>query len=275
MVLPTGFALPPLPYLVGLAVGVGVVWGGLYRQRPPVTGAVVLACAPWMVAGAVGYALYQLEAVPDPLAPLFGSPAVYVTAAIAAGAVWLATAVDDWPAEGFSLRSTPGALGVTGSLAAGAALGYALQVGLEAGGLDLFWPVLVVVWSAIVAGLAWALLRTVRPEAAATGWVGVLVLFAHTLDGISTAVGADVYGYGEQSPLSRAVLDLAAALPTADVLGSGWLFVLVKVALAGLVLVVLVDAVRERPSEGNLLLAGVTAVGLGPGAHNVVLFAVG
>lgn len=275
MVLPTGFALPPLPYLVALAVGVGVVWGGLYRRRPPVTDAVVLASAPWMVAGAVGYALYQLEAVPDPLAPLFGSPAVYVTAAIAAGAVWLATAVDDWPAEGFSLRSTPGALGVTGALAAGAALGYALQVGLAAGELELFWPVLVVVWSAIVAGLAWALLRAVRPGVAATGWVGVLVMFAHTLDGISTAVGADVYGYGEQSPLSRAVLDLAASLPTADVLGSGWLFVLVKVALAGLVLVVLVDAVRERPSEGNLLLAGVTAVGLGPGAHNVVLFAVG
>lgn len=275
MVLPTGFALPPLPYLVGLAVATGLVWGGLYRQRPPVTGDVVLASAPWMVVGAVGYALFQLEAVPEPLAPLFGSPAVYVTAAIAAGAVWLATAIDDWPARGFSIRSTPGALAVTGALTAGAALGYALQVGMDTGGLDLFWPVVVVVWSAVVAGLAWALLRSVRPAVGATGWVGVLVLFAHTLDGVSTAVGADVYNYGEQSPVSRAVLEFAASLPTADAIGSGWLFVLVKLALAAVVLVVLIDAVRERPSEGNLLLAGVTAVGLGPGAHNVVLFAVG
>lgn len=275
MVLPTGFALPPLPYLVGLAVAAGLVWGGLFRQRPTVTGDVVLASAPWMVVGAVGYALFQLEAVPEPLAPLFGSPAVYVTAAIAAGAVWLATAIDDWPARGFSIRSTPGALAVTGALTAGAALGYALQVGMDTGGLDLFWPVVVVVWSAVVAGLAWALLRSVRPAVGATGWVGVLVLFAHTLDGVSTAVGADVYNYGEQSPVSRAVLEFAASLPTADAIGSGWLFVLVKLALAAVVLVVLIDAVRERPSEGNLLLAGVTAVGLGPGAHNVVLFAVG
>lgn len=275
MVLPTGFALPPLPYLVGLVAAGGIVGAGLYRHRPPVTAAVVLATTPWMVAGAVGYALYQLEAVPDVVAPLFGSPAVYVTAAIAAGAVWLATAVDDWPASGHSLRSTPGALGVTGCLVAGAALGYALQVGLEGGELELFWPLAVVGWSAVVTALAWWLLRTVRPEVAATGRVGVLVVFAHALDGVSTAVGADVYGYGEQSPLSRAILELAASLPTAGTLGSGWLFVLVKLALAGLVLVVLVDSVRERPSEGNLLLAGVTAVGLGPGAHNVVLFAVG
>ncbi len=274
MVLPTGFALPPLSYLVGLVGAAGAVGVGLYRHRPRVTEDVVLALTPWMVAGAVGYVLYQLDAVPSVVAPLFGSPAVYVTAAVGAGAVWLATAADDWPAAGWSLRSTPGALGVTGGLAAGSALGYALQVAVGNGGLDLFWPVAAVTWAGVVAGLTWALLRRVRPAVGVTGRAGILVVFAHALDGVSTAVGADVFGYGEQSPLSRAVLDLAASLPTAELLGSGWLFVVVKLGLAAAVLVVLVDTVRDHPSQGYLLLAGVAAVGLGPGAHNVVLFAV-
>lgn len=275
MVLPTGFALPPPPYLVGLLAGVGVVGAGLYRQKPQVTDDVVLALAPWMVAGAVGYALYQLAAVPALVRPLFGSPAVYLTAGVGAGAVWLLAATDDWAPAGWGLRSIPGALGVTGGLLAGTALGYALQVGVARGGLQFVWPVVAVVVATVAAGLTWVSLWLVRPAVGATGRAGGLVVFAHALDGISTAVGADVYGLGEQSPLSRALLDVAAALPTADLLGTGWLFVLVKLGLAAAVVVLLADGVRERPSEGYLLLAGVAAVGLGPGAHNVVLFVVG
>lgn len=275
MVLPTGFALPPPPYLVGLLAGVGVVGAGLYRQKPQVTDDVVLALAPWMVAGAVGYALYQLAAVPALVRPLFGSPAVYLTAGVGAGAVWLLAASDDWAPAGWGLRSIPGALGVTGGLLAGTALGYAIQVGVARGGLQFVWPVGAVVVATVAAGLTWVGLWLVRPAVGATGRAGGLVVFAHALDGISTAVGADVYGLGEQSPLSRALLDVAAALPTADLLGTGWLFVLVKLGLAAAVVVLLADGVRERPSEGYLLLAGVAAVGLGPGAHNVVLFVVG
>jgi uncharacterized membrane protein len=40
------------------------------------------------------------------------------------------------------------------------------------------------------------------------------------------------------------------------------------------VLVVLADYVEEDPRWGLLLVGVVTAVGLGPGAHNLVLFAI-
>ena len=63
-------------------------------------------------------------------------------------------------------------------------------------------------------------------------------------------------------------------MPTAEVLGTVWLFVLVKIALATVVVTFLAESVRERPREGYLLLALVAAVGLGPGAHNLLLFTV-
>jgi uncharacterized membrane protein len=274
MILPTGFALPPLPYLVALVVGVGAVAALLYRERPPVTDDVVLALAPWMVAGAVGYVLFQIEAVPPGVRPLFGSPAVYLSTFVFAGAVWAATAADGWESTGLGLRSTPGALAVTGGLAAGAALGYAVEVGTRDGAIAAFWPTVSVVVAVAVTALAWGVLWLVFPIVDETGKAGPLVVFAHALDGVSTAVGGDVLGFGEQTPLSRAVLEFAASLPTEPLLGSGWLFIVVKVVVASAVLYLLADGVRERPREGYVLLAGVAAVGLGPGAHNVVLFAV-
>jgi uncharacterized membrane protein len=46
------------------------------------------------------------------------------------------------------------------------------------------------------------------------------------------------------------------------------------VALATGVVLLLTDYVEEAPREGVLLLGLVAAVGLGPGAHNLVLFTV-
>uniref|UniRef100_UPI000299E622 DUF63 family protein n=1 Tax=Halococcus hamelinensis TaxID=332168 RepID=UPI000299E622 len=101
-----------------------------------------------------------------------------------------------------------------------------------------------------------------------------LCVLGHALDGVSTAVGIDVLGFGERSPFSRAIIEFAATLPTASLLGAGWLFVVVKLALAAAVLVLLASYVREEPGEGYLLLGAVAAVGLGPGAHNLLLFTI-
>jgi uncharacterized membrane protein len=103
---------------------------------------------------------------------------------------------------------------------------------------------------------------------------GALAIFAHVLDGVTTAIGIDVLQYAEKTPLSLLVLDVAGALPTATIIGVGWLFVLVKLIVAVLVVWLLGDFVREEPTEGNALLLLVTAVGLGPAVHNVILFTV-
>jgi uncharacterized membrane protein len=264
--LPSGFALPPTPYLVAVLVFAGLAGTALWSARPQVTQAAVVAFAPWMVTGGVLYALYQVEVLPSVVAPLFGSPMVYLSTFALAGLVWALGARYQFMA--------PILLGSVGVVTMGGTLVLALGLGATRGTLSLTWPAVAVVVAALLTGALWAVARRLSVSVGDTGIAGLLVLFAHALDGVSTAVGHDVLQFGEQTPLSAIVLDIGAALPTAEVIGAGWLFVLVKVALALVVVHLLGDLVREDPRSGYATLGLVAAVGLGPGAHNVVLFAV-
>lgn len=274
-VLPSDFALPGLPYLVGLLLTAGVVVAALSRRRPPVTESTVAALAPWMAAGGGMYALYQVDAVPSVVAPLFGSPAVYLTVAIVAGAVWALAA--DRDAHGWGVTTTPGILAVAGSAlllaTLAAAAGWALSSpasGASRGGPLL--SALILLAAGLVAAPIWAGMDRVG-EVSAVGAVGLIALFGHALDGVSTAVGYDVLGFGEQTPLSAFVIGVGASVSPSWA-GAGWLFVVVKVALAAAVVHLFEDYVRQDPTEGYLLLGLVVAVGLGPGFHNLVLFAI-
>lgn len=265
-VLPAGFALPPLPYLVALVVGVAAVAGVLWRLAPAVTPATVLGLVPWMAVGSALHALSVLDAAPAAIAPLLGTPAVYATGFIGLGIVWTGAEVRERDATAVARR-----LGLIGAAAFVMAAGAVLLSGTR---IDIVWPVVGLVVAVVVTIGAWKLLRRAVPGVDVTGWPGGLVLFAHALDGVSTAVGVDVLGFGERTPISRAVMDFAATLPTAEVLGVGWLFVLVKLAVAGAVVALFADLVEDDPRQGYLLLATVAAVGLGPGVHNLLLYAV-
>ncbi|WP_338740050.1 DUF63 family protein [Haloplanus salilacus] len=266
-ILPAGFALPPLPYLLALLVGLAAVGWLLVRRRPAVTERTVLALVPWIGLGSALHVLYVVEALPAAVRPLAGTPSVYLTVATVAGATWLA--VDRGEAARTARR-----LGIVGGLAVLPAVAATLAVGADRGSLALA-PVLgILVVAAVVTAATWVLVRRARPGVSVTGRVGLLAIAAHALDGVSTAVGVDLLGFGERTPLSRLVIEFAAGLPTAPLVGSGWLFVLVKLAVAGAVVVALAETVREAPTEGRLLLGFVAAVGLGPGVHNLLLFAV-
>jgi uncharacterized membrane protein len=264
MVLPSGFALPSLPYLTVVAAAVLAVGWLLVREAPPVTDRTVLAFAPWMVLGSTLYVCFQLDLYPSTVAPFFGSPTVYATTFAVAGATWLAARRTARP-----LLATAAVGGVLAVFPTAAAVGY----GLAHDTLTLAWPLAAVVAAAVIGHVAWWAVEQLRPDdVAAVGAAGALAVFAHVLDGTSTAVGVDVLGFGEQTPLSAAIMHAAAELPTASIIGVGWLFVLVKTALGAAVVLLLAEYVREDPVEGSLLLAVVAAVGLGPGAHNVLLF---
>ncbi|MFB6228891.1 MAG: DUF63 family protein, partial [Halobacteriales archaeon] len=239
--------------------------GLLARAQPRITARTVVALTPWMVAGAALHALFQLEAVPEAVMPLFGTPAVYFATFVVAGAMWV-IAVRAKP------ERVPQVLGAAGIVAA---LAATVTVIVE-GGIDGPGPPLASVAIALgLTGACWAGLKlTVPRSVTATGSAGVLVVFAHALDGASTAIGIDVLGRGERSPLSAAILDFAATLPTADALGAGWLFVLVKLGLAMAIVHLFAEYVREDPRQAFILLALIVAVGLGPGSQNVLLFAV-
>ena len=273
MVLPEGFVLPPWYLLVPLVVlFVGVV-AILWVLEPPVTDETIVAFAPWMMVGSAFHVLYRIEAYPSTIEPLFSAPSVYLTTGVIAGFVWI------FASFLYAAGLQPSIARVVGSLGAGLFLVFAvatLYFGWEMGTFDPFWPIVSVVLAGVVTAIAWVVLSLWFTEAAAvTSLTGALVVFSQALDGVSTAVGYDILGAGEDVPLSRMILEAGGALPTAEFIGAGWLFVLVKVGLALVVVGLFKDVVRESPRLGRIVLALVAAVGLGPGTHNVLLFTVG
>lgn len=262
MVLPAGSILPPLSYLLvlaGLTIAVGL---GLWQASPQISERTVLGLVPWMSAGATLYVSYELAAVPGLLAPLASSPTVYLSVAIMAGAVWLgAIRVGKPPARWIAISG--GLMTVVGTVGAVIGGNRFAPIG----------PLLAVVVAAVVAGLLWWILRAWEPNVEVLGWAGTMLVFGHAVDAFTTAAGVVHLGFGERSPLARVFIDWGAgfAIP---VLGEAWLFVLVKLVLAAAVAWLLAPSARHRPREGFLLVTLVTAVGLGPGIHNAVLFAV-
>jgi Predicted membrane protein len=266
--LPAGFTVPPWPYLVVLALAVGGVGYGLASRRPAVTARHVLGLAPWIVVGSALHVLYVVESLPAVIAPLAGTGAVYVTVAAIAGGGWLL-------ADAVRPRTVPALLAASGLAVAVPLVGTTIIVGFTQNTLAPVWPAAGAGMAVLLTAAGWATLRRRRPTATtATGWVGLLAVFGHTLDAVSTTVGVDVLGFGERTPLSRVILDAAAALPTADIIGTGWLFILVKIGVVSAVVVLFAEYVAEEPSEGYPLLGVIAAVGLGPGTYNLLLFAI-
>ncbi|PSP54277.1 DUF63 domain-containing protein [Halobacteriales archaeon QH_7_68_42] len=288
-VLPSGLVLPPLPYAAVLLVATAALVAALSRLGPAVTGRHVLAFVPWMAAGGALHALHQYGAVPHALDPLATAPAVYVSTFVAAAAVWVGALLLSGDAglssdggvdgSGPDEEAAPTPVDERSALAlgvAGGALLFALVVGavaiaVGAGAGGFLWPPVGVLGAAAATGAAYVALRSWQPAVLAHHGT-VVALFAHALDGVSTAIGVDVLGTGERTPIPRMIMEFAGALPTAPYLGRGWLFVLAKLAVAGGIVVLLADYVEEDPTEGNLLFAFVAAVGLGPAANNLTLF---
>jgi uncharacterized membrane protein len=272
MVLPEGFALPPWQLLVPLAVVLVGVVALLWAIGPAVTDRTVLAFAPWMMFGSTLHVLYRLEAYPDSIELLFGTPTVYAVTALLAGVVWLIAIF----LHAAGLLSTIERL--VGTVGTGFFVTFAMitiVVRWEEGVFEPFWPVIAVVLTGVVTAVVWIGLGLWFTDVAAvTGATGALVVFGHALDGVSTAIGYDVLGASEEVPVSRMILEAGHALPTAEYIGGGWLFVVAKVALALLVVGLFKEYVEDAPKEGRTLLALVAAVGLGPGIHNVLLFLV-
>jgi len=281
-VLPSGLVLPPLPYAVALVVATAVLGGALVRFGPGVTGRHVAALVPWMAGGGALHALHQFDAahetvvVPPAVDPLATAPAVYVTTFVAAATVWVGALLSVDGRTAFEGVSSPAAdersvlaLGVVGGVVVLGLVARALT--LVADTTSAVWPAASVVGAVVATLFASLVLRATRP--AVVAHLGAVVaLFGHALDGVSTAVGVDVLGTGERTPVPRMIMDFAGTLPTAPYLGKGWLFVLAKLVVASGIVVLMTDYVEDDPTEGNLLLAFVAAVGLGPAANNLVLF---
>lgn len=283
MVLPEGMVVPDAPYVVGLVLGALLTTLLLWGLKPPVTKKHVFAFFPWIATGGIAHAFYQVDIpdlvtsppglYPEGVAPLFSAPSVYLTMYVAVGVVWLAF---------LFLGAIAGMidrihlhLGVSGMGVLIVFLVALVWQGLAIG-LSPLWPIVGFVASFALTAIAYFTFSLQWTDTVArTGLAGSAVVFAHVFDGVTTAIGMDVIGITERSPLPRVIMDVAAALPTAEYIGVGWLFVVVKLVVVLALLWLIADLMEERPTEGSLLLIMIAAFGLGPAANNFVLFALG
>lgn len=271
-VLPEGFTMPPPAYSVALFMASLIVAVLLILLRPEVRDWTVLAFGSWMGVGGAAHVLERVGAVPDWATPLFAAPAVYATTFILTGGVWLLLVVGQ--DAGF-FDSVARLMGFIGSSSWIILTIFISIIAIRAGTFSPLWPVLALVASLVVGGLAiLGLSLTYTTVVAKTGKVGGFVIFAHSLDGVTTAVGVDVLGTTERSPVPRMVMEFAGGLPTADLIGVGWLFVVVKVVLAVAIVGLFADFVETDPDRANLLLTAIAAVGFGPGVYNLMLYLV-
>lgn len=274
LVLPSGLVLPPLPYLLGLVGGCFMVTALLLAVEPPVDQKLAVAMVPWVAMGGALHAFYQLGAFPALYEPLFGAPAVYLTTFLVTGVVWLLLSVLGIVRG--HVENVTRNLGLVGTAALTTLFVVVVYRGYGQGTLDPVWPAIAIVGSLILTVVTMFLIGVWRtPVFVRMRYVGTVVVFAHALDGVSTAIGADVIGVGERSPVPRAIMAAAASLPTAETLGVGWLFILVKLAVAAIVVVAFNRYVDEDPAEATLVLLVVAAVGLGPAMNNLFLFLAG
>lgn len=263
LVLPEGTSFPPVAYLGILLIGSLLVAAGLYRRRPAMTDRTVVAVVPWICAGGILHALYQAGAYPPIVAPFFGTISVYLTVSILCAGTWIVGLS--------STRSADRLLGAGGLVVVAGTIGYGFLWAQQLAG---YWPGVILVSAVLLAGSVWLLLGRVTSATTTTaGATGQVVVFGHALDGISTAIGYEVLGATERSPVSRILLELGSALPGAEVLGDGWLFVLVKLGVASGIVVLFRGYIQDEPSEARGILTVLAAIGLGPGTYNLALYA--
>ena len=148
-----------------------------------------------------------------------------------------------------------------------------------------FYPAFLVVTvfgaSALAAGIYFATDR-VRPAInAGTGYVGLLVIWSHAIDGVANVLASDwtdVFGlpiaYTPKHPANAVIISITESVFPASltsVIGTSWPFLLVKLVVAwAIVWLFTEEFMDESPRYAILLLIAIAAVGLGPGTRDMV-----
>lgn len=230
-----------------------------------------------------------MNAVPEGVEPAIGypvntlliSPLIYFTVFfVTVGAllvsIWLdrndLTETFEWPLAGLGTTLLVGTLGYLSWLAATTDYVH-------------FHPIFTVLTMvgavAIAVGLWIPIRRRVPWMASGTPVLGGVILWAHSVDGLSNVLALD---WGQElglpadlvpkHPVNRGIIEISeSVLPEslASTIGTAWPFLLVKV-VAALVVIALFDEkmFEEGPRFAVLLLIAVIAVGLGPGTRDML-----
>jgi uncharacterized membrane protein len=114
-----------------------------------------------------------------------------------------------------------------------------------------------------------------------TRLAGLVVLFAHAVDGVANVVASDWLDplgipveYGAKHPVNRFIIDATEGLQPAalsSTIGTSWPFLVVKLVAATAVIYVFDRTIfEENPRYAIVLLVAIVAVGLGPGTRDML-----
>jgi len=219
--------------------------------------------------------------IPYPFNTLIISPLIYFTVfALALAALVAAVTLERRGyVEGYQ---TP--LLAAGTALLAVTLAYLFGLSFTTDYVSLYPQILVVVLalSSVIAAVVYAGLGRYSPEVlAGVRTMGLVVLFAHAVDGVANVVASDwavelgLPGYySAKHPLNRLIVGFAeTVLPESAlaVVGDSWPFLLVKIIAPVVVLYLFDERVfEESPRYAVLLLIAIVAVGLGPGTRDML-----
>ena len=203
-----------------------------------------------------------------PWSALLISPFIYVTVALVAT---LALIVSVWLERQGYVRGYEYPLGAIGTVALVTTLALLAYLS-SIGGIGFFpWITIATLGGAtLVTAVTWVAIERFSPKTnRGTRYMGIVVIWAHTVDGIANLIGLDYatafgwpYNLSPKHPINAAIV---------ETFGTAWPFVLLKV-VAAVVIIRIFDEefFEESPRFAILLMITVVAVGLGPGTRDML-----
>ena len=217
-----------------------------------------------------------------PLNTLFISPVIYVTVFLVTLAAVLASLRLE---SADAVRSRYRALGGIGAGVLGVTLAYLFRVAFATDYVD-FYPQVLVVDVGLASILAYALYvgadRYDPDINRGTAAAGLVVLWAHAIDGVANVVAADwlpalghpIDSYSAKHVINRLIIDVTRTVQPAELsaaIGTSWPFLVVKLAVAVAIVWLFDERIfEESPRYAVLLLVAASAVGLGPGTRDIL-----
>ncbi|WP_254764176.1 DUF63 family protein [Natrinema marinum] len=143
-------------------------------------------------------------------------------------------------------------------------------------------PLVILVGATLTTAITWVAIERFAPELnRGTRYMGLVVIWAHAVDGVANVVGLDwattlglPANLVPKHPINRAIAQTTADVLPADIVsatGSAWPFLFVKIAAAVFIIWIFDDTVfEENPRYAVLLMITVVAVGLGPGTRDML-----
>ena len=229
----------------------------------------------------------EVPAIEFPASAILISPFIYFTVFFIALASFLAS---KWLVHEELTATYRNPLATLGVIWLAVAVGYNAFLSVTTNYVDFVPSILVIVLglAAVIAVGVYYATETFRPAInAGTGYMGLVVLWGHAVDGVANVLASDwtwVWGLGEYTakhPLNRAIIDATNAVQGGTELagvyvGDSWTFLVVKIIVPVLILAVFdKEFVEENPRYAVMLLTAIVAVGLGPGTRDMLRVAFG